>query len=76
MRLKALGKASGKAPALREFDWVAAADDFLKSRREGTLDNPATDHIEFRIRENLPTLRGGALAICHVSRCSIAVTAQ
>ena len=31
MRLKALGKASGKAPALREFDWVAAADDFLKS---------------------------------------------
>ena len=47
-RLKALGKASGKAPALREFDWAAAADDFLESmdsRRGGTLDD-----LKIRIR--------------------------
>ncbi len=39
-RLKALGKESGKAPALRKFDWSAAADAFLESmegRRGGTL---------------------------------------
>ena len=41
-RLKALGKKSGKAPALRKFDWSAAADAFLESmegRRGGTLAN-------------------------------------
>ena len=55
MRLKALGKASGKAPALREFDWVAAADDFLKSmesRREGTLDD-----LRIRVRRFKLTLK-------------------
>ena len=39
-RLKALGKESGKAPALRKFDWSAAADAFLESmegRRGGTV---------------------------------------
>ena len=55
MRLKVLGKASGKAPALREFDWVAAADDFLKSmksRREGTLDD-----LRIRVRRFKLTLK-------------------
>ncbi|ABB36299.1 possible phage integrase family [Synechococcus sp. CC9605] len=54
-RLKALGKESGKAPALREFDWVTAADDFLKSmesRREGTLDD-----LRIRVRRFKLTLK-------------------
>ena len=54
-RLKALGKESGKAPALRKFDWVAAADDFLKSmesRREGTLDD-----LRIRVRRFKLTLK-------------------
>ena len=55
LRLKALGKASGKAPALREFDWSAAADDFLQSmesRREGTLDD-----LRIRVRRFKLTLK-------------------
>ena len=39
-RLKALGKGSDKASALRKVDWSAAADAFLESmeaRRGGTL---------------------------------------
>ena len=54
-RLKALDKASGKAPALREFDWAAAADDFLESmdsRRGGTLDD-----LKIRIRRLKLTLK-------------------
>ena len=41
-RLKALGKESGKASALRKVDWSAAADAFLESmegQRGGTLAN-------------------------------------
>jgi integrase len=72
-RLKALGKASGKAPALREFDWAAAADDFLASmdsRRGGTLDDLKIRVRRFKLTlKSRPTPNDGPSLMRAYARC-------
>ena len=72
-RLKALGKASGKAPALREFDWAAAADDFLESmdsRRGGTLDDLKIRVRRFKLTlSSRPTPNDGPSLMRAYARC-------
>ena len=73
LRLKALGKASGKAPALREFDWSAAADDFLASmdsRRGGTLDDLKIRVRRFKlVLKSRPTPNDGPSLMRAYARC-------